>query len=92
MAILLLHFVLVLLFAPLALTTSFITATTTLQPQPTITTVQHDFPAFCFDCGSGVDRLDAGTAANAACDYWYNFILYPPGSPDGYDSGGLGYV
>jgi hypothetical protein len=89
MANLFLTLVIFLLFAPSVLTTSFNTATTTLLPQPTVTTVQHDFPAFCFDCGPGVDRLDAGTAANAACDYWFRTIMYPP---DALDAGGLGYV
>jgi hypothetical protein len=89
MAALFLNLVLLLLFILSAVSVSFSTLTTTLLPQPAITTVQHDSPAFCFDCGPGVDRLDAGTAATAACDYWFNAIMYPP---DAWDSGGLGYV
>ncbi|KAK3701071.1 hypothetical protein LTR37_015633 [Vermiconidia calcicola] len=42
---------------------------------------------WCFHCGDGVDRLDAGIAASAACNYWYNTVMYP----DWTGSGGLAF-
>jgi hypothetical protein len=89
MASLFFTLLLVSLFFPSVLSTSFVTTTSSPQPDPTIVTYQNDFPAHCVDCGPGVDRLDAGTAANAACNYWFNTIMYPP---RGANSGGLGFV
>jgi hypothetical protein len=46
-----------------------------------------ELDVWCFNCGSGVTRMDAGVAAQAACDYWWDTTMYP-NSPNG---GGLAF-
>jgi hypothetical protein len=55
-----------------------------------LTTPSDKYPnnVFCYNCGDGVDRLDAGIAAEAICNYWYGRKMYVD---DPHSQGGFAY-